>query len=92
METPGQEVGKIEMRLRQLGARLDRLVAKADATGTEAKVDYRTQIDHVRQKCAAVHDKLRAFLASNGRKWEDFRGGVETAWHDLQNACKTLEQ
>ena len=30
METVGQEVGRIETRLRQLGAKLDRLVAKAD--------------------------------------------------------------
>ena len=91
METAGQQVGKIETRLRQLGARLDRLVARADAAGTEIKVDYRNQIDHVRERHAAVHDKLRAFRAANGRKWDDFRGGVETAWHDFENALKALE-
>jgi outer membrane murein-binding lipoprotein Lpp len=92
METSGQQVVKIETRLRQLGARLDRLAAKVDAAGTEAKIDYRNQIDRVREKHAAVHDRLRAFRAASGRKWDDFRGGVETAWHDLQDAIKTLEQ
>lgn len=92
METPGQQVGKIETRLRQLGAKLDRLAAKADAAGTEVEVDYRNQVDLVREKYAAVHDRLRTFRAAKGRKWDDFRGGVEIAWHDLQNALKALEQ
>lgn len=90
--TPGQELSKIETRLRQLGARLDRLVAKADAAGTEVKVDFRNQVDLVREKHASVHDRLRTFRAANGQKWDDFRGGVETAWHDFENALRALEQ
>ena len=92
MDTPGQELGKIETRLRQLGARLDRLLAKAEAAGTEVKAAYRNQIDVVREKHATVHDKLRTFRAAHGRKWDDFRGGVEIAWHDFENALKALEQ
>jgi hypothetical protein len=37
MESVEQEVAKIETLLEQLGARLDKLVAKADEAGTEAK-------------------------------------------------------
>ncbi|MGD0836295.1 MAG: hypothetical protein ABSB49_06590 [Polyangia bacterium] len=92
METPGQEVGKIETRLRQLGARLDRLVARADAAGTGLQVDYRNQVDLVRKKHAAVHDRLRTFRAAKGQKWDDFRSGVQTAWHDFESALKALEQ
>lgn len=92
MERPGQEVVKIETRLRQLGARLDRLVANAEAAGTELKVDYRHQVDLAKEKHAAVHDRLRTFRAAKGRKWDDFRGGVETAWHDFENALKALKQ
>jgi hypothetical protein len=92
METEGQQVGKIETRLRQLGAKLDRLVVKAEAAGTEVKVDYRKQIDHIREKQAVVHSKLQAFRAANGQKWDNFKDGVETAWHDLENAFKALKQ
>ena len=91
METVGQEVGKIETRLRQLGAKLDRLVAKADETGAEVKADYRKQIDHAKDKHAEVENKLKAFRAASGQKWENFKGGVETAWHDLENAFKSLK-
>ena len=92
METTGQEVGRIETRLRQLGTRLDRLAAKATEAGMEAKIDYCKQLDHIKDKHAEVQNKLRAFRAANGQKWDNFRDGVETAWHDLENAFKALKQ
>jgi hypothetical protein len=33
-----------------------------------------------------------ALRAANGQKWDDFRGGVEIAWHDVENAFKDLKQ
>lgn len=92
MDSAGQEVGKIETRLRQLGAKLDKLVVKADEAGTEVKVEYRKQIDCIKDKHAAVQGKLTEFRAAGGQKWDNFRGGVETAWHDLENAFKALKQ
>jgi predicted nucleic acid-binding Zn-ribbon protein len=91
METAGQEVGKIEARLRQLGTRLDRLVAKADAVGTEVKLDYRQQIEHAKEKQVVVRDKLDAYRAAGGQKWDNFKGGVESAWHELEDAFKALK-
>jgi hypothetical protein len=91
METVGQEVGKIETRLRQLGTRLDKLVAKADEAGTEAKTEYRKQIDCIKDKHALVQTKLTAFRAANGEKWDNFKSGVEIAWHDLEIAFKALK-
>jgi septation ring formation regulator EzrA len=91
METAGQEVGKIEARLRQLGTRIDRLVAKADEVGTEVKSDYRKQIEHAKEKQTIVRGKLDAYRASSGQKWDNFKGGVETAWRELENAFKALK-
>ena len=92
MDSVGQEVGKIETRLRQLGSKLDKLTAKAAEAGTEAKVDYCKQLDHIKDKHAIVQTKLNAFRAASGQKWDNFKGGVEIAWHDLENAFKALKQ
>lgn len=92
MESTGQEVGKIETRLRQLGTRIDRLVAKADDAGTEVKLDYLKQIDLAKYKHAVVRERLNAFRAANGQKWDNFKGGVEVAWRDLEDAFKALKQ
>jgi hypothetical protein len=91
MDSAGQEVGKIETRLRQLGAKLDKLVAKTDEVGADAQADYRKQIDNIKDKHAVVQSKLTAFRAASGQKWENFKGGVELAWHDLENAFKALK-
>ena len=92
METVGQEVGRIETRLRQLGAKLDKLVAKADEAGTETTTDYRRSIDHIKDKQAVVQSKLNAYRAANGQKWDNFKGGVEIAWRDLADAFKASKQ
>jgi hypothetical protein len=90
MDSAGQEVGKIETRLRQLGAKLGRLVAKADEAGAEVKADYREQLGRIRDSHTVVRGKIDAFKAAKGQKWDNFKGGVETAWHDLENAFKAL--
>jgi hypothetical protein len=92
MERAGQEVGRIETRLRQLGAKLDRLVAAADEVGSDAKTDYRKRIDHVRDKQALVQSRLDAYRAANGQKWESCKGGVETAWGELADAYRAIKQ
>jgi hypothetical protein len=92
METVGQETGKIETRLRQLGARLDRLSATIDAAGADANEAFRRQIEDAKSKRDVVHGKLQAFRAANGQKWDNFRGGVETAWRDFADAFKALKQ
>jgi hypothetical protein len=89
MESVGQEVGRIETRLRQLGAKLDRLAAEADAAGAEVKTDYRQKIDH---KHAVVQSELQAFRAADGEKWDNVKGGVETVWRDIESAFKALKQ
>jgi hypothetical protein len=91
MESAGQQVGRIETRLRQLNTRLDRLVAKADLAGTEVKADLRKQVDHAKEKHAVVQSKLGAFRAGNGEQWDHFKGGVEVAWRDLEDALKAIE-
>lgn len=91
METVGQEVGKIETRLRQLGTKLDRLAAKATEIGADAKVDYCKQIDLIKDKHAVVRSRLDAFRAAKGQKWDNFKGGVETAWHELERAFQGLK-
>jgi len=92
METAGQQVGKIETRLRQLGAKLDRMAAKAALAGAEVSLDYRKGIDDAKDKHAAVHNKLAAFRSANGQKWDSFKDGVGSAWRDLENAFKALKQ
>ena len=92
MDTAGQEVGKIEKRLRHLGTKLDKLVAAADQVGAEVKDDFRKQIDHIKERRAEVESKLSAFKGAGGQKWDNFKAGIELAWQELDKAIKALKE
>jgi hypothetical protein len=90
METVESHIGKMETELRQWGARLDKLVEKADAAGTGAKIDYRRRLEDLREKYAAAEKRLAELKAAGSSKWDTYKGGVETAWSELETAFTRL--
>ena len=90
MEKMEPHVGKMEAQLRQWGAKLDELLATAEAAGTEAKADYRKHIDELRAKHQAAQAKLDELKAAGSDKWETLKAGVEGAWNELDVAFKKL--
>ena len=90
--TTGQDVMKIETRLRQLGTKLDRLAALEAEMAADSQLEYRQQIDHIKDRHTAVRVKLQTFKDAGGQKWEDFKGSVELAWQDLERAFKGIRQ
>ena len=90
MESVEGHVGKMEAELRQLGSRLDNLLAMADMVGTGTRIDYRQRLDEAREKYDAAEAKLAELKAAGSGKWEIFRGGVEDAWSALARAFTRL--
>ena len=90
METVEAHVGKMEAELKSWGAKLDALVAKADAAGTEAKIDYRNRLEDVTARYKAAQSQLHKLQAAGSGKWDTFKTDVESAWSDLESAFKKL--
>jgi hypothetical protein len=90
METVEWHIGKMEAELKQWGVRLDKLMAKADASGTGAKIDYRHRLDDLSEKYAAAEARLTELKAAGINKWDTYKGGVETAWSELATAFTKL--
>ena len=67
----------MEAELKQWGARLDKLMAKADASGTEAKIDYRKRLDDLSEKYVAAEKRLTELKAAGSTSGTP-QGGVET--------------
>ncbi len=86
METMESPVGSREAELRQWGKRLDKLLAKGDATGTAPRLDYRQRLDELQEKYDAAETKLAALKAAGSDKWETFKDGIEDAWTELATA------
>ena len=90
--TVGQEVEKIETRLRHLGSRLARLETLGAEAIAKQPDEYRKQIENAKDKHTAARDKLQQFKDAGGQKWESFKGSVELAWQDLEQAFRALRQ
>jgi hypothetical protein len=90
MKKMDARVGKMETQLKQWGAKLDELVAKAEEAGAEAKIDYRKRIDDLKSKHQVAQSKLAELRAGGSEKWDILKSGVESAWKELEVAFKKM--
>lgn len=90
MEPVESHLGKLETQLRTWGARLDEMVARADAARTPASGDYRKRLDEVKAKYKVAETRFGELRKAGGAKWETFQGGIESAWSDLDIAFRKL--
>lgn len=78
----------MEARLKEWGARINELKAKADAAEAHAKVEYYKQIETLRNQQAVAQEKLQALKNAGEGAWEDLKGGLETAWDNLKSSIE----
>ena len=91
MENAQEHVGKLEAQLKQWGARLDQIVAKADKIGAGVNAEKRKRVDELKAKYQAAQSKFVEYKAAGCEKWETFKTGLETAWSDLEAGFKKLK-
>lgn len=90
MKTIDPDVGKLEAQLAHWGAKLDQLVADANKTDAEAKVDYHKRVDSLKAKYEVAQAKVAELREGGSEKWDSFKDGIEIAWKDLESAFKEL--
>jgi hypothetical protein len=90
MKIDEANVGKMEAELRQWGVKLDKLIAKANAAGSEAKVDYRKGVEDLKGKYKVAQSKFAECKDAGSAKWGILKTGLEAAWNDLETAFKKL--
>ena len=90
MEPVESHLGKLETQLRTWGARLDEMVARAEAARTQASGDYRKRLDEVKAKYKVAEMRFGELKKAGSGKWETFQGGIESAWNDLDIAFRKL--
>jgi hypothetical protein len=83
-------VSKMEDRLKLWGAKLNELVAKAEVSGQQTKIDTRKHLDEVKAKLKVAQSKLDEAKAAGADKWDHFKSGVESYWTELESAFQKL--
>ena len=79
---------KMETQLREWGAKMDELKAKADKAEAGAKIEYMKQLDVFKAKRDAAQTQLGEVRAAGEEAWESLKTGVEGAWSELKAAIE----
>ncbi len=94
MPTTGTQIdkgiAKLESQLATWRTKIDELAAKATATGREAKVESKKQIEELRAKLAVAQTKIDEMKTAGSAKLETLKQGVDRLWHDVEGTFKKL--
>jgi chromosome segregation ATPase len=82
-------IGKLTAQLKQWDGEIEKLEAKVEKAGSEAKAGYNRQIQELRSKKAAAQEKLEKIKRASEEAWERMKSGVEEAFDDVKNAFKS---
>jgi chromosome segregation ATPase len=78
--------GQMETTLKEWGAKIDELKAKADEAGEDAQADIDSKIKYLEERKAEMQSNLEKLKASSDDAWESVVSGFQGAWTELGNA------
>jgi nucleotide-binding universal stress UspA family protein len=77
---------KIEAQLREWGAVIDQLKAKAEKSRAEVRIKYEKQIQDLRKRQEAVQEKLQELKKSGEETWGELKKGFEKNLDEMKEA------
>ena len=77
-----------EIKLNEYKEEIDKLQAKAEKMGGDAKAKADEQLTALDQKREVLAEKLKELSSSSGNAWEQLKKGIDAALEDLGNAYK----
>ena len=77
---------KMDARLKEWNAEIDKLQARAEEAGADAEMKYHAQLRELRSKRDALQEKLGHLQDKSGDAWDEMKTGVENAWSDLKKS------
>ncbi len=84
---------RVASALETLDDEIDRLAAKAEKVGRDAKVRYDEELGILHMKREAVHAKVEQVRNAGAGSWGALKGGVQDATDDLRKAIdKAVER
>jgi prefoldin subunit 5 len=79
-------IDKLAAQLKLWDAEIEKLEAKTEKIGAEAKIKYQKQIEHIRDKKQAAQDKLEEVKQAGEEAWKDLKSWAEEAFDTMKNA------
>lgn len=81
---------KLQAKLDEWSADIDKLKAKADSAEADLQLEYYKKIEELRSMQETAADKLIELKDAGDDTWEDIKAGVESTWDSLGNALNSF--
>lgn len=89
METKLAYESKLQAQLDKWSADIDKLKAKADEAGADARIELRKQIDDLEHQREQAREKFDRLKRAGDDAWEDLKDGADLALKSLDNAIRS---
>lgn len=86
MSTRDEFIRKMQEKLGEWNAEIDRLTVKAGEASTDVRHEINEQIELLKAKQADARQKIEEFQHAGGNALEDLKAGVELAWAAMGEA------
>lgn len=80
---------KLQAKLDEWQADLDKLKAKAKGAEADARIEYQEEIDRLESQRNEARQKLAELREASDDAWEDLKDGVERAWDSVSESFKS---
>lgn len=77
---------KLQARLDQWHAELDKLEAKTRESKADARIELMENVNKVKERWETARSKAREVQKSSGEAWKELRKGTEDAFESLKDA------
>ncbi|SHK07582.1 hypothetical protein SAMN02745216_02842 [Desulfatibacillum alkenivorans DSM 16219] len=91
MEKKDAYVVKMQAKLDEWSADIDRLEAKAKNAKADAQINYREQIEELQARRKLARERLMKMRESGTDAWADLKTGFEQAVDSLGDAIKAAK-
>ena len=85
-----KESGKAENMFRDLGKRIDELLADLHQAKEKAKVEFDDQIEELKRNKETLKQEYDGFKERNKQQLDDIEGSLERAGKELKHAFKSV--
>jgi len=82
--------GRMENTLKEWGARLDALRARADKASAEVKIEMHKQVEELSRLQDAARTHFEELKTSSKGSWKDVKKDVEARWSSLTASVESL--
>jgi uncharacterized coiled-coil DUF342 family protein len=84
-------VAKLEAQLKDFGAQLSQLKAKAEKSVAQGRIDYSEKLKSSQSQYDQVNQKLNELKQAGDSHWEALKAGLEGTWNEFKTSIDSIK-